>query len=745
MSTDRWQKLARVFVGLAILALGSAWFGYTECVWSVSDGMARELNPLTERDLEVFIAEVLSDVEVVPAPFVDRVGLAHPACYKANSVGANAMSYALFVFFLFLALFARNQAQIPLPKMPGGRKHGTEMGRRNEPLPEEIDIGNVMVGLSKKDRELLEAVGDVNARDESLMMYLQHKSTEGADTAADAAPPDVDGFFCPPGYHDKPIIYVDPGHSAASDELAGEDPVGNKDRPFSTLGGAIAMARKLLEEGAAGVMIRIIPGVYHASLEVPDKVVLCNHRLPMEGTARTRLNWLTKQSVDDPGNVTILAPENAQFAIQFEPGTRQGIFGCHIAGRESVKQAGIVGVNCRSLAIVNCSVEGFIGGGIRLQDAGTALPGGAVIVYGCRLHRNEARIGGAIFAERSAVSIADCIIEHNKALTGGALYLIDSRAPLFITTSRIAHNRAQLEESPAFDVEKMTLDAWSRLDGLGGGLYLRNSKLKAVGAEFVENGASVAGGGIAIVNSKAVLEQDEEHRARFARNRSRLGAGVAVIGWVDARSTLKCSGALFEKNGATIAGGGLLALGIATVQVFESEFRKNEITTPKGFGAGAAAWMGGELLAADVEVTENKSAGFGGGLGIVNARLSIKGEASIRANVAGVSGGGIYAMTTACAVVRDLVAAKELKVPFVITIENTKIVNNVSASLGGGLRGGNDHGQPTLPIGFKLGENVRFQLNRTKSQQENGDDFWVTWAGDVKATDRDRPEKLILR
>lgn len=747
MNADRWQQIARLCFGLALVALASAWVGYGNCVWELSDAMTRELNPLTEQHLREPLARALEPVELIPAPLTDRVGLAHPVCYGDNSIGDNGLSYAMFVFLIFVGLFARNQSRLPVQPTPGGRRHGTEVGRRNEPVPDEIEVNkDLMSGLTDRDREILDAVGDVNVRDESLMLYLQRKVNEGdGEEESTYTPRDIDGYFCPPGYHDKPIVYVDPGHAAASDEIAGEDPVGNKDRPFSTLGGAIEMARQLLEESKDGVMIRVMPGVYHAALEVPDKVVICNHRMPADGTPRARLQWLTNQSVDAPDNVTILAPQNAQFAIQFEPGARQGIFGCHIAGRENVKQAGIVAVNCRGLAIVNCSIEGFIGGGIRLQDAGTNLPGGAVIVFGCRLHRNEARLGGAIYGERSAVSVADSVLERNKALTGGAIYLCNPRAPLFITSSRIAHNRAQLEESPKLDVEETELDEWSRMDGLGGGVYVLNGKLKAVGAEFVENGASVAGGGVALLNSKAVFETDDENRARFARNRSRLGAGIVTIGWPDARATLKCTDVLFRANHAVFAGGGMLALGISTVQIFESEFVENQVTAKDGFGAGAAAWMGGELLAAEVEITDNTSAGFGAGIGAVNARVSLKRECVIRGNSAGDSGGGIYAFTTSSSVARELVRKKQLKVPFAITIENTKIIDNVSASLGGGLRGGNDLGMATLPIGFKIAEDVRFQLNRTKSQKENGDDIWVTWAGKVKGTDRDRHEKLVLR
>lgn len=757
MKTDRWQSSAKLLLIGAVLAFAAAWFGYAHCVYAVSDGMVRELNPLTERELGAQITAALAGVEAAPAGFGARASLAHPVCIKAHGAGHNAIWYALFGFLLIGAAFCRYQAKLVSERrIPINRTPGRELGVRTTPVPTAIDVGgDAMAGLSDKDREILEAVGSVNTRDESLMLYLTRK-TEEADAAEQERPVhDIDGYFCPPGFHDKPYIYIDPGHVAASDELAGEDPVGNASRPFATLNGGIAMARKLLEEGASGVMLRVMPGVYHTSLELPSKVVICNHQMPLDGTPRDRLTWLTQQTSESEDAVTLLTPANAQCAVRLEPGVQQGIFGCHLVGREAVKQAGIVAVNCRAVALFNCSLERFTGGALRLQDSGTELAGGAVMLLGCRLHRNEAKLGAAIFAERSSVALSDCVVEHNRALTGGAIFSKDSRAPLLLTGTRIAHNRAQLDDAPEIDVDTTPLEEWQNTDGLGGGLYLLNSKLKAVGAAFVENGASVAGGGVAALNSRVVLELDGESPTRFARNRSRLGGGLAVIGWPrrdegkdkrpDARATVKCADVVFERNQAVIAGGGLFALGIATVQLFAGEVRKNEVSAEDGFGAGGAAWLGGELLVSGTNIAENRAKGHGGGLAAVNAQIALKNEVVIEANLAGGAGGGIFAITTAGPVIRALIDNRQLRIPFAITMEGTQLRNNVAVEQGGGLRGGNMLHVATLPIGFKVAEDVVFQLNRTKSAQDNGDDVWITWASKVKGTDRERPEKLVLR
>lgn len=744
MTNRRWYIIGNTCLLIAVGAFVMAWLGYVNCVLDVADGMRRELNPLTETHLEEPIAQATEGVETIPTGWSDRASLAHPVCIERHPPADQAVYYALVVLGLLGMWFARRQRKLGSRRIdvdvdgsgtrPASASHGEIRG--------ELDVGDVDMGLSKKDREILDAVGDVNTRDESLMLYIQRQGDAG-DDESEVAPPDVDGFFCPPAYADKPILYVDPDHEHATDDLAGEDPVDNPERPFETIDGAITMARELREEGHEGVMLRLLPGVYPADFDVPDGVVICNHRLPLEGTIRARLKWLMDQNVDHPDCVTLLATPETKCAVRFEKGVNQGLFGCHIVGRETVKQAGAMAVGSRSLALMNCSFEGFTGGGLRLQHSGTELAGGGVLIRGSRFHRNEANKGGAIFAEASSVSISDCIIEHNRGVTGGAIYGVNLRAPLVIARSRVSYNRAQLDESPNVDVETTRLGAWQRARGMGGGVYLRESKLKVSGSEFVENGASVAGGGLALLASRAIVETNE-NRGRFARNRSRLGAGIAIVGWGDHKSTLKCSDALFEKNTATVGGGGMAVIGLSVVQCIETEFRDNEISEA-GYGGAVACWMGGELLAMGCEFLENKSAGYGGAIAALNARMSIKDDCRIRSNIARKSGGGIYAITTGSKIASSLVERKMLKIPFAVLLENVKISNNASRSLGGGLRGGNELGITTLPMGFKLGDGVVFQLNRTKSQKENGDDVWIVWAGDVKATDRDPPKKLVLR
>ena len=325
------------------------------------------------------------------------------------------------------------------------------------------------------------------------------------------------------------------------------------------------------------------------------------------------------------------------------------------------------------------------------------------------------------------------------------IYAVDLRAPLTLVDSRIAYNRAQLDEAPSIDIGSTRLEDWDRAQGLGGGAYVRNGRLRLVGSEFVENGASVAGGGAALVGCKAIFEENDSNRCRFARNKARVGGGLVLVGAPTAEATIKATNIVVERNKAIVSGGGFAVIGCSIVQCVRGTFSENEIADGLGHGGAVACHVGAELLAAGVEFVDNKTSGYGGALAAIDARLVIKDGARIRGNMARVSGGGVYCVTTNDPVAAELVRAKTIKLPLSVTLENTKISNNASSELGGGLRAGNEIGRPTLPLGIRIAEDVVFQLNRTKSQLEHGDDVWVVWAGQVKATDRDRPPKIVLR
>ncbi len=753
MSADRWRLFANIFAILVVVGIAWAWIPYATCVYEVSNGMVRELNPLTEQGLAQLIDRATAGVEKVPTSFGDRIDLAQPVCRKENPYSDGMAGYILAILGVIGFVFCRNQIRLTtvdvdreIARERKQSRTASRGGRESVGTPSVLEVEGLDIGLSDRDRQILESVGDVNSRDESLMMYLQRKS-DGTKETAVVVPPEIEGFYCPPGYADKSVLWVDPSDPVASDDLAGADPVNNKARPLATLGVALDLARRLVhDEDHKGVMIRMMPGVYTLAVEIPDRCVVVNHRLPAEGSFRSRLKWMTDQVGKDSEGVTILAPKNSQWAVQFEErGANQGIFGCHIAGRKSVKQAGIVAVACRGLTIGNCTIEGFMGGGIRLQDAGTELAGGQVLIHGCMVQRNESKIGGGIYALRSSLAIVDSIIERNKAVTGGAIWASEMRAPLALTDCRVAHNRAQREQPPEIDLQETKPAAWDRATGLGGGVYVRRSRFKATGTEFVENGASTAGGGLALVGCRAILDQDDYKRPRFARNKARVGGGAVLIGWHDNIATLKATNLLAEKNVATLSGGALAAIGKATLQFVEGAFTENEASGEDAHGGALSVHLGAELQISEVELTDNKSGGSGGAIAAIDANLTIKNSARIRANLARVSGGGIYAITTASAVAVELARERDIKVPLSVVLGGIKISNNASGDLGGGFRGGNDHSRATLPLSIEMDSDVVFQLNRTKSQVEHGDDIWVAWAGQVKATDRNRSEKLTLR
>ena len=274
MTAAPWRLIANLCLLLAVGGFAWGWVAYGSCVVSVADGMTRELNPLTEQQLGVLIERATTGVEQVPASWGDRAALAQPVCRKEHPLSDSALPWAVSVLGILGFLFCRNQLRLKTVSVDDELAKSRAGGRRRErtasQAPSVLDVGDVDLGLSDKDRQILDAVGDMDHRDESLMLYLQ-KQAPKEEKEEPAVPSQIDGFFCPPGFADKAILYVDPGSEDATDDPAGEDPINNPERPFETVQGALDVARDLVEnEGHKGVMIRLMPGVYHVSVDVPD-------------------------------------------------------------------------------------------------------------------------------------------------------------------------------------------------------------------------------------------------------------------------------------------------------------------------------------------------------------------------------------------------------------------------------------------------------------------------------------------
>ena len=119
------------------------------------------------------------------------------------------------------------------------------------------------------------------------------------------------------------------------------------------------------------------------------------------------------------------------------------------------------------------------------------------IIDGSKITNNSAdRLGGGIYAKRSAINIDKSTIEKNSALNGGGVYLEGGSAEIK-NESEIKENEARfsiVEEEDSYSGEKKQV-----ITGKGAGLYIipsNNSEYKIYNSKIINNKAGALGGGI---------------------------------------------------------------------------------------------------------------------------------------------------------------------------------------------------------------------------------------------------------
>jgi hypothetical protein len=757
MSSTKWRTLANVLfvLGFASTAgVGWAW-------WSCTDTLVQVMDSVPDLDDHRAMAERVryaqsafeASGQSVPTEINDRTPMATQACGAAFPISESLPFLTLFIIFLLGGVVARNHSKhIEEDELEehGKARHASRTASSvalREPEPEPLKPVTsiaIDVGIDLKTGESPAEDADDGA--DSLMSFVVERArAQGADSDGEIVGSDIGGFFCPPGYEDRKAIYVDPSSEAARDDYTDDTPFNAPQYPFKSLDGAMKFAAMRIVRDIPGMQVRLAPGVYQSSVAIPDRVVLVNHRMPIEGTLTQRLKWITDLELNDPARVTILPPATSEFAIRFGAGVNQGIFGCHLVGREGVAQAGIVGAAAHRLAIFNCHIEGFRRGGIRLDQCGTEVPGNGTRVMACGVLQNAASEGGGIHATKSVIRITTCMISGNRARNGGGLWLSQMKAPVIINDSRFSHNLAkgpELEEA----LGDLALNEWARLQGTGGAVMMFGGTMKIVGSEFVDNTATLGGGGLAILGGKAVLEGTAEHAVRFVRNKARAGAGFLVCGWPGAEATLKLTKGDLQHNISEVIGGAGAALGLSTVQVSAAKVSNNQATDRTSVGGGFGAMNGAEFITKEVEFRANICVGSGGALGAVNASLRLGEGTDLRDNSASHAGGGIYIITESHEEIAGLIGQGRIKIPFVLVMKDCVVSSNSADDLGAGLRAGNAASEATFALGIRMEGASRIRNNRTKHPNAAGDDVWVVWIDDVVASTENRPgPKLLLK
>lgn len=760
MSSNTWRRLAQLLFVLAALSLvgvGFAWDNCGELVASLlnTDPDLTDQSALATRirDVRTALFSVGQDIPEDPAA---RLELGRDACTSNFPVSESLPYLTAMVVFLLGGLMARYQSHhAPNVVIEPGRARRSGQGgfdgpaagsggrKPERPVASTVPIAiDVDLGVGKKL-----AAEDVGEEESTLMAFVMDRVRDKEEKAGaeEFVTTSIGGFFCPPGYEDKPSIYVDPTSEAARDDYQDDSPLNAPQAPFRTLEAAIKFASMRTVRDVPAMQVRVAPGVYQSSITIPDRVVVVNHRMPVEGSLSARLQWISDQELDDADRVTLLPPAGAEFAVRFGTGNGQGIFGCHLVGRENAPQAGVVGSSAHRLAIFNCVIEGFQKGGIRLDACGTEIPGNATRVMACVIEGNSAAHGAGVYAIRSVLHMTHCRVSENRAHNGGGMWVGEMKSPTVVTHSRFAYNTAQ-GPAPEEDLFEMALSRWGELAGSGGGICLAGGALKVTATEFVENGATLGGGGLAVLGGKALLDGADGQGIRIHRNKARAGAGILACGWPGREATLKLSDADVQNNDAGRLGGGVGLTGLSAAQLEDSKFLQNKVLDRRSLGAGVGAIHGAEVLCRDAMFRANAAEGSGGGLGGVNASIRLGEGCEVRDCTAGHSGGGIHLTTASNPMMEDLINYQGFKLPFVLALQECSILSNTSADLGGGLRAGNEERHPTFPLGIKIEATAKIRNNRTKHPNGMGDELWVVWADDVIASTQNRPgPKLLLK
>jgi predicted outer membrane repeat protein len=583
-----------------------------------------------------------------------------------------------------------------------------------------------------------------NAEGESLMAYVEDErkrvnAQQEAAKAAAEAPTTVDGFYCPPGLETGAILYVDPSHDSVG--IDPEARVNNPAQPYTDVTEALRHASKIVQESGQRVQVRLMPGVYQTTLDIPDRVAVVNHRMPAEGTIRQRMAWLEEQdTIDHPERVTLLPPGDQDYAIRFGPGRLQGLFGVHVVGREGARQTGIKTSGNMALAILHSSIEGFSRGALQMTASGETLSGRQGHIVGCRFKANTSlRPGAAINVQRSVLVIEDCIFDSNTATIGGAIYAKDLTAPLVITGSTLSRNRARTKKELTDPLPGLKLVEWQNQEGLGGAIAVDRSRLKVVDCIFDGNDATLGGGAIALLGGGLVVQANNCEHVAFTQNRAVVGGGLLAIGWVGAKCQVKSQASTFQGNIARSFGGAIALVGLSVLQLEQGKLSTNGCTGKDGIGAGLGLFRGARALIDGVDICDNRARVHGGGLAIINGSAKLVGTFALSGNEAETGkGGGLYAITGHDAEMDTLIPQADIDLPFSLVLENVTIEHNKSRGPGAGLYAGNTLPHASFPLQITLPRPEIVWNNRSQADERESHDLLIRWAHETRASSRDK-------
>lgn len=682
---------------------------------------------------------------------LDRHPLGYPTAIFLSGMGS---------FLVGLALMIRHQIRVQEEAALERRveRVATRLHQRRTPL---IDAQMVNKDPSRVVEEIeleeeldfgsLEPVDEIKAEEDaaSVMAYLEEERVRRHSKPTPISP-ELRGLYYPPGMEEAAVLYLDNGiHLKPVADPA--ERIDNPDLPHTSLEEALRQALSIVMNEGRPVMVRVMPGVYQAGVELPDQVALVNHRLPAEGTVDQRLAWLEEQrQIDHPDRVTFLAPGEGDVAVRLLRGQKQGIFGCYFMGRQGLGQRALELRSCGATAIIHCGFEAFSKGAVVVADSGEDLPGLRVQFLGCHWRGNSSSgRGGALAIKKSVVTVEASVFDSNIAWRGGAIAVAGAEKPFILQRSLLQRNRAIWNEAVG-PVEGVSAEEWRGMQGVGGGLLVEGGLARVVDTIFEGNDAAVAGGAIAACGARVIYEATGPDRGVCRENRADAGGAVFVAGWAERPAMIRLEEVSLQLNLAKTMGGAGAAVGQGTLHFEGGEVARNRAVGGKsrGVGGGLVAWRGARIQARKLLVAQNMATGGGGAVAVINAHLTMIEETMVLRNraEAPVGGGAILAITAPDAQLERLVAEAMVSLPFKVRLDGVRLKENQTAGAGGGLRAGNLIDLPSFPLVLQIRRTDWIAENRSEKIGQ-GQEIWVEWAKRVKAQDgvRGRLELELAR
>lgn len=707
----KWEERRQSGIGLAILAVLAVVLPLFYCRWAMT-------GPAGDEPSFGYCAET------------------HLLLYP-GWISLAAAFFALFSFYASLRVdrLEKEESQLKLridraAKRETFRSPLLERGALEKTLPKGVPE-SVEV---EKDFSLQSKIRDDGYEEEdSLMAFMQaeesRKRTEKLRPKRHTPRGDI---YIPPGLEEAPTLFVDAGAQPIGVDQE-EQRVNNPEYPHQFLDDALDQAFRMVMKYKSPVMVRVNPGVYQCTLEIPDRVTVVNHRVPSRGTVDQRLSWLREQSeIDHPDRVTILVPDKEAQGVRVLPGQKQGLIGCYLVGRTGKLQRAIHAQGSKALAIVHCAFEGFSNGAVLLEDCGEDLPGRQVLIVGTFWRGNSSpEAGGALQIRRSVVTIDASVFDSNRARCGGAIALWEGTGPLRMKRSLLHRNRALGDGTTG---TPKTLSHWRDSDGLGGAIYAREAKIRLVDCILDGNDASGGGGAVAGIDSRVVLRGTESERGLCTQNRGRLGAGILLVGSGKKEALLRVEGLEILYNLATCSGGGLAAMGHALVHLEGALIEGNRADgEERGFGGGVLIFGGAKIQVRETEITANKARGCGGGIAVLNGHLSMVEGTSINRNHSEESGGGLFVASQEDKELAAYMNTPLLKLPLKIKLDGVRISENQSAQSPAGAFFGNQERQSTFPLTLAIRRPDWINENRSAAGRDQN--LLVTWSLEEKGND----------